>query len=125
MGRINVTSSIFAELLSSNNVLISTAEMMNDRCLKQDILVGGAQLSSVTATRSKSSWRFSVTLYCLEVRMSDLCHCSPANAVLIVKQATLAMFTGRGPVPMGPLALWKCDLQGVLRPDNAHGSEMV
>ena len=79
MGRINVTSSIFAELLSSNNVLISTAEMMNDRylkqdilnnvlistaemmndrCLKQDILVGGAQLSSVTATRSKSSWRF-------------------------------------------------------------------
>ena len=46
-----------------------------------------------------------MTLYCLEVRMSDLCHCSPANAVLIVKQATLAMFTGRGPVPMGPLAL--------------------
>ena len=38
MGRINVTSSIFAELMSSNNVLMTTAEMLNDRCLKQDIL---------------------------------------------------------------------------------------
>ena len=58
MGRINVTSSTFAELMSSNNVVMATAEMMNDRCLKQDILDGGAQLSSVTAARSKSSSRF-------------------------------------------------------------------
>ena len=38
MGRINVTSSIFAEPMSSNIVLMTTAEMLNDCCLKQDIL---------------------------------------------------------------------------------------
>ena len=42
MGRINVTSSIFEELLSSNSILMAAAELRNDCCLKQNILVEGA-----------------------------------------------------------------------------------